>query len=83
MASPQEDEIIKLGQAITDPAFRDAVQDDLDETLQRHGVNKDAIPQDVLDTLASLSSDELAVLARVKGVLERAKVSDHVKAQWV
>jgi hypothetical protein len=83
MESPQEDEILKLGQAITDPAFRDAVQRDLDETLRRHGVDKNLIPQDVLETLTTLSPDELAVLAKVKGALKRADVSPHVMAEWV
>ena len=83
MESPQEDEILKLGQAIMDPAFRDAIQDDLDETLQRHGVDKDLIPEDVFETLTMLSADELAALAKVKGALKRANVSPDVMAEWV
>jgi hypothetical protein len=83
MGSSHEEEILKLGQAITDPAFRGAIQSDLDETLQRHGVDKDLIPEDVFETLTTLSPDELAVLAKVKGALKRADVSDHIMAQWV
>lgn len=83
MESPQEDEILKLGQAITDPAFRKAIQSDLEDTLQRHGVDKTLIPQDVLETLTTLSADELEVLAKVKGALKRANVSPHVMAEWV
>ena len=44
MESPQEEQISRLGQAITDPSFRDALQDDLDATLERHGVDKGLIP---------------------------------------
>jgi hypothetical protein len=83
MESAQEDEILKLGQAILDPAFRDSIQRDLDETLQRHGVDRDLIPQEVFDTLTTLSAEELAVLAKVKGALKKANVSDHVVAEWV
>jgi hypothetical protein len=83
MESSQEDQILKLGEAINDPAFRDAIQSDLDETLQRHGVDKSLIPPDVLAVLTTLSPDELAVLAKVKGALMRAGVSEHARAEWV
>jgi hypothetical protein len=83
MGSEEENEILKLGQAISDPMFRDSIQQDLDETLQRHNVDKAKIPAEVLDTLTTLSPDELAVLAKVKGALQAADVSDHVKAEWV
>jgi hypothetical protein len=83
MGSPHEDEILKLGKAITDPAFREAVQSDLEETLRRHGVDKDLIPEEVFETLTTLSADELEVLAKVKGALKRAKVSPEGAAEWV
>jgi hypothetical protein len=83
VANVDEDQIIKLGQAISDPVFRSSIKRDLDETLKRHGVERDQIPQEVLETLTTLSPDEMAVLAKVKGVLTSANVSDHVKAMWV
>jgi len=83
MDSDQEAQILKLGKAINDPAFREAIQSDLDQTLQRHGVDKDRIPPDVLAVLTTLSADELAVLAKVRGALMRAGVSEHTRAEWV
>jgi hypothetical protein len=83
MGSSHEEEIRKLGKAITDPAFRDAIQSNLDEALQRHAVDKDLIPEDVFETLTTLSAEELAVLAKVKGALKRAKVSPEGAAEWV
>jgi hypothetical protein len=83
VAYQEEDELFKLGEAISDPEFRDAVQQNLDDTLQKHGVDKDKIPEEVLETLTTLSADEMAVLAKVKGALKEAGASDHVKAEWV
>ncbi len=83
MGSKQDDELKKLGQAITDPAFRTAIQKDLNEALQRHGVDKDLIDEDVLDTLTTLSAEEMETLSKVKGALKKANVSDDVMAQWV
>ncbi len=83
MGSKQDDELKKLGQAITDPAFRTAIQKDLNEALQLHGVDKDLIDEDVLDTLTTLSAEEMETLSKVKGALKKANVSDDVMAQWV
>jgi hypothetical protein len=83
MGSHDEDEIRKLGEAILDPDFRNALQSDLEETLRRHKVDKDLIPEDVFETLTTLSPEELEVLAKVKGALRRAGVSSDTMAEWV
>jgi len=37
----------------------------------------------VLDTLTTLSAEEMETLSKVKGALKKANVSDDVMAQWV
>jgi hypothetical protein len=77
------DEIAKLGAAISKQDFRDSFLSDPDGTLEQHGVDKAQIPQELLDTMRSLSSEQLAALASVKETLQNHNVPPHITAQMV
>ena len=62
----------KLGNVIADPTLRDAFSTDPDGTLEGQGVDKGAIPDEVLDTLRELSPEELRLLGRFREPLQRA-----------
>jgi hypothetical protein len=77
------EEIAKLGTAISKKDFRDSFSTDPDGTLQQHDVDKGQLPQELLDTVTSLSPEQLEALASVKDVLMKHKVPQHIAAQMV
>jgi hypothetical protein len=77
------DEIAKLGAAISKQDFRDSFLSDPDGALKQHGVDKAQIPQELLDTMSSLSAEQLAALASVKETLQNHNVPPHITAQMV
>jgi hypothetical protein len=50
---------------LADPQTRRAFADDPTGTLQRAGIDPEAVPGRLLETLTSLSFDELGVVARM------------------
>jgi hypothetical protein len=83
MAGYDEDEVIKLGAAISRKEFRDSFRADLAGALSKHGIDKEKIPQELLDVLGSLSPEQFEVLANVKAALTKSGLSDRVKAEMV
>ena len=77
------EEVKKLGGAISKQDFRDDFVADQDAALLKHGVDKGKVPQDVLDALSGLTSQQLAVLSTVKDALTAKKVPPHIKAEMV
>jgi hypothetical protein len=78
-----QDAIANLGRAISDKEFRDSFPQDPDGALQRAGIDKGELPPKLLETLTTMSSDELAALATVKDALAEHDVPPHIKAEWV
>ncbi len=72
VAQYSSDDLQKLGDLIADPELRKAFWLDPDATLDQQGVNKGAVPNELLDTLRDLSFDELRFLGRFRGTLLRA-----------
>jgi hypothetical protein len=58
-------ELAKVVQLIAEPDQRKSFTGDLAGTLDAAGVNLQIIPKEVVDTLAGLSDEELALLSRV------------------
>jgi hypothetical protein len=58
-------ELAKVVQLIAEPDQRKSFTGDLAGTLDAAGVNLQIIPKEVVDTLAELSDEELALLSRV------------------
>jgi hypothetical protein len=65
----------KLGDVISDPKLRKSFFIDPSGTLRDAGVDVDEIPHAVRETLFDLSHEELRSLARVKGSLRGARMS--------
>ncbi len=68
----QSGDLEKLGDVLADPSLRKAFWMDPDGTLEREGVNKAAIPADVLTALRDLSFEELRFLGRFREHFVRA-----------
>ena len=68
----QGGDLEKLGDVLADPSLRKEFWMDPDGTLERQGVNKAAIPPDVLDALRDLSPEELRFLGRFREYFLRA-----------
>jgi hypothetical protein len=76
-------ELLKLGQALQNAAFRRSFAMDPLAAMQGAGVDSSGIPEEVLDALAELTPAELRVLTQVKHSLRRAEVPDRIAAQMV
>jgi hypothetical protein len=77
------DELSKLGEAISKKEFRDSFSADPDGALEQQGLDKGGIPKELLDTLSSLSSEQLEALASVKDALKKHNVPPHITAEMV
>jgi hypothetical protein len=58
-------ELAKVIQVIGEPDQRKSLTADLAGTLEGAGVNLQIVPKEVVDTLAGLSDEELALLSRI------------------
>jgi hypothetical protein len=65
-------ELAKVIQLIAAPDQRKSFTGDSRGTLEKAGVNLEVIPKEVVDTLAELSYDELALLSRIGESFARA-----------
>ena len=76
-------EYTQLGDLISDESFRGSIQTNFRAAAQERGLDLSPIPEGVLDTLDDLSTDELALLARVKSRLEAGDVDKKYWAELV
>lgn len=80
-AGPGFQGLRQLAARLQDPSFRTAFANDPQAALTQAGIA--AIPGDILDVLGDLSPQELAVLIRVRRVLEAGNVPDDISAEMV
>jgi hypothetical protein len=66
--------LIKLGQMLSDPAFRKSFWKNPDDACDKFGLIKDDIPANVYKVLIDLTPEELRALAWVKESLKDAGV---------
>jgi len=78
-----EADLVKLGNRLSRPAFRKAFAQDYKAAMKGAKINSSGIPRGVLNTLASLSEEELEVLATVKSALRRSRLPTRIIAQMV
>jgi len=76
-------EYTQLGELISDESFRGSIQTNFREAAQERGLDLSVIPAELLDTLDDLSTEELAVLARVKARLVAANVDKKFRSELV
>jgi hypothetical protein len=76
-------ELLKLGRALQNAAFRRSFATDPLAAMQGAGIDSSGIPEEVLDALAEMTPAELRVLTQVKDSLVRANVPDRIAAQMV
>jgi hypothetical protein len=81
--SEEDTEYTKLGDLISDESFRGSIQTNFREAAQERGLDLSVIPAELLDTLDDLSTEELAVLARVKARLVAANVDKKFRSELV
>lgn len=75
MNGGSETELIKLGQMLSDPAFRKAFWENPDSACDTNGVAQSEIPADVWNLMIDLTPEELRALSWVKKSLFDAGVS--------
>jgi hypothetical protein len=73
----------QLAARLRNASFRTAFANDPQAALAQAGIAAGAIPGDILNVLQGLSAEELATLARVRGILEAGNVPDDIKAEMV
>jgi hypothetical protein len=73
------DDVRKLGEMLAQPEFRAAFLGDPDGTMRRYDIDPNEIPRALVDTLTSLSPDELEVVARVSSTLRAELTQDELE----
>jgi hypothetical protein len=67
--------LIKLSDLLAQPDARRSFLDDPEGTMRRYGVDPSDVPPALVDTLKSLSLEELEVISRVNTTL-RARLTE-------
>ena len=75
-----EDAIGRLAEVLSNRETRDDFAKSPRRLMEAHGIEHDAVPEDLVETLRHLSPEEWDVLDRVKGSLADAKAV-HVGVQ--
>lgn len=75
--------IKKLGDRLSRPAFRKSFVRGHLAAMERAEIEAASIPKALLRTLASLSEEELEAIAKIKGLLNRAKVPPRIIVHMV
>jgi hypothetical protein len=68
--------LIKLSDLLAEPDARRSFLDDPEGTMERYGVDPSGVPPALVDTLRSLSLEELEVVSRVNIALRTGLTED-------
>ena len=77
------DPVSELGRRLGDEDFRNAFAKDPSQALSDKGIDEQALPDRLVDTLSGCDPEELAALAKVRSGLESAGVDKKYWSQIV